>query len=499
LLSTLTTPTINFALSLKERNQDKVKEIALAVSTPSNPSYGQYLSAAELDQLTAPLPTSLSLVLDWLDSHNAKYVVERKRFIKVIDMPIEVAKDMLSADFTMIVREDSERRAFATRYEVPSNIVSVVDSIYGLSGVPLKKKKEKTKTNKVTSPGLPEYGPPHVNPEILKKCYNVTDNSSDNSATITNSTNKQAIVSFGGQFFSQDDLNIFYKHYVSNTTSPTVVSCVPANSCEGGSETEASLDIQYLIGMSPDVPTEGWYFDGQVLDFCGTVRAWTQTLLKAESPPLVNSVSYGFQGDLSQSGCTSAGIVGVENDLAGIAARGLSVIFASGDQGNGEDPTNKLYPCWPGSSPWVTSVGATAFIDYKLYGEEEGAHFTFASGGGFSWNMERLPNATYQDNAVNAYFKTAASCTGCHLPPSEAYHASGTGSPDVSALGQGYLVIQNGVPKPEGGTSAATPMFAGIISKINAGLIANGKKHLGFLNPWMCKYKYYFFFNTVLL
>jgi len=170
----------------------------------------------------------------------------------------------------------------------------------------------------------------------------------------------------------------------------------------------------------------------------------------------------------------------VENDLAAAAARGLTVILASGDAGNGEDATNQLYPSWPGTSPWVTSVGATAYIKYLVYGPEEAAHFTFASGGGFSWDMERLPNATYQDASVKNYFATAS-----RLPPSNEYHASGVGSPDVSALGQGYMVVTNGRAKPQGGTSAATPMFSGLVSRLNEARLEKGMAPMGFLNPWI--------------
>ena len=242
-------------------------------------------------------------------------------------------------------------RAFATHYELPSNVAEVVDAVYGLSGVPtmMMKKKKKDKA--------PEFGPPHVTPIILSKTYNVTASNSSTSST----TNKQAIVSFLGEEFSVDDVNTFFKLYVSNTTQPPPITCVGPKSCEGGTGAEASLDIQYLIGMSPTVATEGWYFDGQTLDFCGTVRAWTQALLSAKSPPLVSSVSYGFSGNLEQSGCTAAGILGVENDLAAAAARGLTVILASGDSGNGEDPSRKNYPSWPGTSPWVTAVGKEFF------------------------------------------------------------------------------------------------------------------------------------------
>jgi len=469
---------VSFSLTLSERNNEQVKEIALAVSTPSDPSYGQHLTAQEIDDLTAPDEDHLLRLTSWLDEHGVEYEVTRGRHVAVTDLSLPVAKNLLHAEFTTIARHDSEHtRAFATHYELPSNVAEVVDAVYGLSGVPTTRAPVMMKKKKMKNEKAPEFGPPHVTPIILSKTYNVT--TSATSAT-NNSTNKQAIVSFLGEEFSVDDVNTFFKMYVSNTTQPPPITCVGPKSCEGGTGAEASLDIQYLIGMSPTVATEGWYFDGQTLDFCGTVRAWTQALLSAKTPPLVSSVSYGFSGDLTQSGCTAAGILGVENDLAAAAARGLTIILASGDEGNGEDPTRKLYPSWPGTSPWVTAVGATAFIKYKVYGPEEAAHYTFASGGGFAWNMERLPNATYQDASVKNYFAAAS-----RLPPSGAYHASGVGSPDVSALGQGYLVIQHGRVIPCGGTSAATPMFAGLVSRLNEERLAKGMAPMGFLNPWI--------------
>lgn len=46
-------------------------------------------------------------------------------------------------------------------------------------------------------------------------------------------------------------------------------------------------------------------------------------------------------------------------------------------------------------------------------------------------------------------------------------------------------MISNNTVVSVGGTSAATPAFAGMISLINDKLLASGKKQLGFLNPWI--------------
>ena len=43
----------------------------------------------------------------------------------------------------------------------------------------------------------------------------------------------------------------------------------------------------------------------------------------------------------------------------------------------------------------------------------------------------------------------------------------------------------NGHVSPVGGTSASTPVFAGLISLINEARLQAGKKQMGFLNPWI--------------
>ena len=89
----------------------------------------------------------------------------------------------------------------------------------------------------------------------------------------------------------------------------------------------------------------------------------------------------------------------MEDDLAKAAARGLTILFASGDSGNGEqDGDQHLYPSWPSSSPWVTAVGATEFKGQQLYAEEIAPTFTFSSGGGFSWE-----NATDAGELIYRY------------------------------------------------------------------------------------------------
>jgi hypothetical protein len=139
-------------------------------------------------------------------------------------------------------------------------------------------------------------------------------------------------------------------------------------------------------------------------------------------------------------------------------ARGLSVLFASGDQGvwgrTGHSETIPgFHPDFPAGSPYITAVGGTQFATTSVLGDET----TWADGGGGFSDTFAAPD--YQLDAVKSYFSS-----GVDLPPSSDYNATGRGYPDVAALaGQanGYCVAARGNYLKVGGTSAACPVFAG--------------------------------------
>ena len=60
---------------------------------------------------------------------------------------------------------------------------------------------------------------------------------------------------------------------------------------------------------------------------------------------------------------------------------------------------------------------------------------------------------------------------------------SGRGYPDVALLGASYIVYANRSLVALYGTSASSPVFAGMVSLVNAARLAAGKSALGWLNP----------------
>lgn len=134
------------------------------------------------------------------------------------------------------------------------------------------------------------------------------------------------------------------------------------------------------------------------------------------------------------------------------------------------DGTNRTHfpPQYPASCPWVTSVGGTENIDPEKA--------TFFSSGGFSdvWGRPK-----YQEAAVESYLtKLGDQWKGLFNPEGRAF-------PDVSGQSVNYVVYDKGVLKAFKGTSASSPMFAGIIGLVNDARMRNNMPSMGFLNPFL--------------
>ncbi len=141
----------------------------------------------------------------------------------------------------------------------------------------------------------------------------------------------------------------------------------------------------------------------------------------------------------------------------------------------------KLWPAWPASSPYVTSVGATRFVDQTV-GQPEMATDQFGSGGGFS-DMFDQTHATWQTAAVSAY--TSNPPKDPTYPPAGSFSPTGRATPDVGALGEGFQVFTDGQVQSVGGTSASAPTFAAILSLLNEARDQAGKPPLGLANAFI--------------
>jgi tripeptidyl-peptidase-1 len=290
-----------------------------------------------------------------------------------------------------------------------------------------------------------------------------------------------------------------------------------------GKDLEGNLDAETILSITWPTPLTTYNTGGSppfipdaltLTDSNEPYLTWVQFVLEQENIPQVISTSYGDdEQTVPPSFATS-----VCNGFAQLGARGVSLLFSSGDSGVGTDGTcvtndgknsSTFIPTFPAGcvrilpsrdgpeliipKPYVTVVGGTRNIDPEIVAFDDSNGFT--SGGGFSNYFAR---PAYQDSVVPDYI------TSLNGQFHGLFNTSGRGYPDIAAQGFRFVVVWNGTIVSLDGTryverfysefvsstdtlkcSASSPTAASVVSLVNDALLADGKPVLGFLNPWL--------------
>lgn len=316
-----------------------------------------------------------------------------------------------------------------------------------------------------------------------------------------------AVAEFLGQYYNPQDLENFFKMMgVRSWDTSAKLRLVGRNEPMAGSVLggEAQLDIQYITAMAANVSTFFWSVPSIELSTRQEpFLDWLMQLADTddEAMPLVHSVSYGDDAPNMPSWFKQR----VNVEFMKLAARGVTILVASGDDGahgslvatKGTEFCHHAREEFPASSPWVTAVGGTQFAtatspvcqyyasDVIVQCGEAGevacssaAGSVITTGGGFSSDF---PRPWYQVDHVDKYLKqTDAPVPSAHKL---GFNASGRAYPDVAAVASGYPVLMGEHLEVMSGTSAATPLIASMVARWNEERLQKGMPRLGFLNP----------------
>eukprot|EP01103_Thecamoeba_quadrilineata_P007454 TRINITY_DN17330_c0_g1_i1.p1 TRINITY_DN17330_c0_g1~~TRINITY_DN17330_c0_g1_i1.p1 ORF type:complete len:564 (-),score=96.23 TRINITY_DN17330_c0_g1_i1:40-1731(-) len=460
---------IKLIFALKQRNLEVLDETFWAVSTPGNPRYGKHLTIEQINDIIAPSKEDTYKVLFWLKSQGVRDAkVERSKDYLTCSVTIKQAEKIFDVKFNNY-KHTSGRTFTGTLgpYSVPSILAQHIDLVSGLVGLPNLDFKHSPIKNPLAGPGGKD-----ITPVIIRTRYNVSDD-----LVVTNANNSHAVAEFQGEYYSPSDLATFFADYVPFAPAQTVAKVIGTN-VEKDPGLEASLDVQYIMGVAPNATT--WFYSYASDNFWNDLLNWTTTLASSSPIPWILSVSYGAQGDYPPNST----IQRLDTEFQKIGARGVSIIIASGDHGSGcalgaaDLCSCVLYPSYPASSPYVTAIGATKFLSGNA--GPEGAVTAFGSGGGFFADDTQQ---SYQTAAVAHYFATTPAST---LPPACSYNQANRATPDGSALGDVHFqVVMDGSVTSVGGTSASTPTWAAIFTLLNDIRFNNNEASLGFLNVWL--------------
>jgi len=457
-----------------------------------NGTITKILTHEEFDYHFGSEPADFALVAAWAQAHQLT-VLESHTAIGTIKVSGSVASFNTLFQVELKSVEDSVQARTYISHEgdpvIPVEIAGVVDYVLGLDhSAPL------PKSSIVIHDSVLEYANPD-NPGVVNINAAPTAGISAGQRPLTpvqvaNAYNFPAnggagqciaiIAPNSGSGYRQSDVVSSFAQI--GRSPPTIIDNYGGfgNNPGGASDTEIMLDIWVAGAVAPDAKIVV-YFDLFVASINDAVNDTVNN-------PSVISISYSWDEAWLRSYLGLFFKNTMEIALAGAVAKGITVTVADGDWGSfgpsgfTAGPANipfahqELTLCYPASSPYVLSCGGTNLVldtQNNIYSETPWvASGRNATGGGQSVIFDRPSWQT----GLN--YTTYRSDTGLSSPTSVVKRAI----PDVAAPADpstGYKFYVNGQLSTVGGTSAAAPLWAGLVARINA--VSNSR--MGLANP----------------
>jgi kumamolisin len=426
---------VTFAIAVRPRNMD-----ALSARIDA----GSHVSPAELSSTFLPKEADYRKVTAWIRAQGL--TVDREYPTRLMIAVSGTAADVgrvLGVHFSRVSVDGEAYIATTDTPSLPASLAPLVTSINGLQP------HLHLHTNHIRRPVVATpfagYTPLGVLDAYGASKLTQTGSGVTTAIIIDTVPNASDLTTFWSDFGIKQSLsNITYENV-------TQASSLPAPS---GEET---IDVEMSSSMAPS---------SHVRIYATATLAFTAVDNGYEA--IVLDYLTGFpsqQVSISLGACESGVSAGQRlTDVyyhAMLASLGSSVLVASGDSGSQECGSgNGNVASFDSTSPYVTAVGGTHLIETSKGVVTSETAWT-GSGGGLS-----------------LYYATPSYQSSLKL--------ASRGVPDVAAVGDpatGVAIYIDGGFTVYGGTSVATPIWAGLMALVNQARIADGKSTLGELNP----------------
>jgi kumamolisin len=283
--------------------------------------------------------------------------------------------------------------------------------------------------------------------------------------------------------YSLDALNTYFKKVLGGQTPKITDVVVHGAGNNPGADTNASgrqgdatgevmLDMCVVGSVAPGANIFMFFSEF-------TTQGWVDAIQEAvagDRDLSVISISYGNPEDDPQGAWTKMGVKFVNQAFQAAAARGITICCASGDDGSSDQVPSGAHVDFPASSPFVLGVGGTKLV------ASDGANPTITEE--TVWNEDLIGEGA-GGGGISAIFTKPAYQNSVSVPVSVTPpHRVGRGVPDVAAVADPETgVVRMNVDgvhlEPTGGTSAAAPLWAALVTRLNQKLATR----CGFLNP----------------
>ncbi|MEU8710780.1 S53 family peptidase [Streptomyces sp. NPDC048663] len=496
---------------LAGRNASGLAAYAKAVSDPSSPSYGKYLSAKQAQARYGATAAQVKAVKSWLAASGLKVTDVTQHYIAVSG-DVSAVEQAFGTQLHNYAKGSKTYRAPEKTASVPAAVSSAILTVTGLDSAPHKASHDDT---------LPPPDAVFKNAGPFSSYYGSKTATSLPSAygskipyAIKGYTGKQLRAAYGAGKYTGKKVRVAITDaYASPTIAFDAGTYAKRNGDAAWKTSQLHQVLPNAYTRTDECSAAGWYGE-ETLDV-EAVHAVAPdadvTYVGAAScydDDLLDSLSKVVDNHLADIVSNSWGDVEANQtpDLAAAydqvfqlgAVQGIGFYFSSGDNGDEVANTGTKQVDTPANSAWVTAVGGTSLAvgkgdkyqwetgwgtekatlsaDGKSWTSFPGA-FTSGAGGGTS---KTVAEPFYQKGVVPNSLATANSTTGNRVVP------------DISAIADpntGFLVGQtqtfgDGSQQYSeyriGGTSLAAPTIAAVQALAQE---AAGGKALGFANP----------------
>jgi subtilase family serine protease len=441
--------TLRLAIHLPLRNQAKLSRLLQDLYDPKSRAFHKYLSAAEFTERFGATARDYDSVVAWAQSHGltVRATTPNRRLV-VVEGSVKTVNRAFHVTMKNYQHPNEARNFYSPDREPTATGLSVpLLQITGLNDYvrPHPMLQRGPVANVVNASGPSgEYLPS----DIRAAYYG--------NGPLTGAGQTIGIFSFDGYLAS--DVQLYYSRTGMSSTVPitnvlvggfsgacTAVGSSTSSICDDG---EQVLDIVNAIGMAPGIT--------QILFYEGSSNSEILNRMATDNIAKVLSSSWGWN---------PADAASDDPIFREFAAQGQSFVSASGDAG----ALNSSTYFFPAVDPYITVVGGTNLTTTGPGGAWAAETGWPQSSGGYVSGTP-IPDWQKLKGVINS---------------SNQGSTRWRNSPDVAAEANfdNPTVVNGNFVTGFGGTSFATPRWAGFLALVNQQALANGKGTVGFINP----------------
>lgn len=444
-------------VSIKLRRKRALPELtgrpsAIITRQQLRDTYGA--SQADIDKLVQTLkPFGLSVVQESLASRTVS-----------LRGPVSAMEAAFQVKLFNYAHAGGSYRGRVGAVQIPVGLKDVVQGVFGLDNRQVaRRRRQPVREN--THARLASVPSAWYTPSELASHYNFPPGDGSGQTV--------GLLEFGGGFFANDLKKFCALAKIPNPPTVTAVSTdgTPTDSRDGA-EGEVMLDVEVVAGVCPKahivVYFANWSEQGWLTILDAAVQDQTNN-------PTVLSISWGNAEDTDV--WTKQAMEQINQTLQDAAMIGVTVCVAAGDDGSSDAVSDGLaHVDFPSSSPFALAVGGTTIPAKGVQQPDilwkEGDGLRSDNGGSTGGGVSAIfPRPNWQSNISIQSVNPGAIVGRCI--PDLAANADWNASP--------YLLVVDGQPQPNGGTSAASPLVASLLTLINS--TRTPGKPVGYITP----------------